>query len=598
MEKVKVLFFAANPSGKVPLDLQREFREIDEEVRLSTFGQALDLIWVPGTRPVDLLRKLNENQPQVVHFSSHGTPDEIVIESGDEEASASGVSGDAVRSTDERDMKSARPGALGSGSSGLGPPQGIGKPALVNVLRSCDEGNLRLVVLNACHSRSQAEVLTEVVDFVVSMNRTISDLAAIKFAASFYGALAFGRSVRKAFDQGVARLGAEGLAEADTPELLVRAGVDASKLVLISPPVFREAQHTQTLQTQGSAPLRAPSSPNQTEVTRTHSGNATGLRAPSFHCGSIVPLDFFIDRERELELARAFIESRQSFLLVGRRRAGKTSFGQKLLEALRADGATCRGKVLGCSIDLQQYTALDEASFLANTLLNVIGDVARKAFACKSTTLMSKNPYSEHPSLEHDVAFKNLLALNRAVVARTHSRGPNVPPKLRTDEFERFIADIMEIVRKKGWSDVFVFYDEANRLPLDLSERFLRWNVEALNRAEVVSIYAASPELVDRFRDWSDREIQIGAFIKVEDMLRLLARYYFGAVTLRDDLPVAREGILRMWELSHGVPYLIQHLANECFACACVEGAGRVEERHVVDAHQILLRRRPELFLD
>ena len=108
-------------------------------------------------------------------------------------------------------------------------PQVVSKSALVNVLRSCNEGNLRLVVLNACNTRPQAEALTEVVDCVVSMNRTITDRAAIKFAASFYGALAFGRSVQKAFEQGVARLSAEGIAEADTPELLVRAGVDASQ---------------------------------------------------------------------------------------------------------------------------------------------------------------------------------------------------------------------------------------------------------------------------------------------------------------------------------------------------------------------------------
>ena len=116
---------------------------------------------------------------------------------------------------------------------GQGQPQVVSKSALVNVLRSCNEGNLRLVVLNACNTRPQAEALTEVVDCVVSMNRTITDRAAIKFAASFYGALAFGRSVQKAFDQGVARLSAEGIAESDTPELLVRAGVDAAQLVLV-----------------------------------------------------------------------------------------------------------------------------------------------------------------------------------------------------------------------------------------------------------------------------------------------------------------------------------------------------------------------------
>ena len=32
MDKIKVLLFAANPRGTAPLDLPREFREIDEEV--------------------------------------------------------------------------------------------------------------------------------------------------------------------------------------------------------------------------------------------------------------------------------------------------------------------------------------------------------------------------------------------------------------------------------------------------------------------------------------------------------------------------------------------------------------------------------------
>jgi WD40 repeat protein len=233
MATIKVLLFAANPHGTAPLDLPREFREIDEEVRMGPFRTAVELILVPGARPVDLLRKLNENRPQVVHFSSHGNPDEIVLESGDDAADAPGLSGVGMRSTDERDMKSVGPGAVEGGSGHQAQPHALSKSALVNVLRSCDEGNLRLVVLNACHTRSQAEALTAVVDCVVSMNRTVSDRAAIKFAASFYGALAFGRSVQTAFDQGVARLSAEGIGETETPELLVRAGVDASRVVLV-----------------------------------------------------------------------------------------------------------------------------------------------------------------------------------------------------------------------------------------------------------------------------------------------------------------------------------------------------------------------------
>jgi WD40 repeat protein len=235
MDKIKVLLFAANPRGTAPLDLPREFREIDDEVQRGAFRHAVELILVLGTRPVDLLHKLNENQPQVVHFSSHGSPDEIMLESGEEDAEAAGPGGPSLRSADERDMNKVRPAEVESEGSGQGHAQVVSKSALVNVLRSCNEGNLRLVVLNACNTRPQAEALTEVVDCVVSMNRTITDRAAIKFAASFYGALAFGRSVQNAFDQGVARLSAEGISESDTPELLVRAGIDASHVTLVGP---------------------------------------------------------------------------------------------------------------------------------------------------------------------------------------------------------------------------------------------------------------------------------------------------------------------------------------------------------------------------
>ncbi|MFI5456775.1 MAG: CHAT domain-containing protein [Isosphaerales bacterium] len=273
MEKIKVLLFAANPRGTSPLDLPREFREIDEEVGRGPFRDAVELILVPGTRPVDLLRKLNENQPQVVHFSSHGSPDEIILESGEEEAEASEPCGPSVRSADERDMKKVGPDEVASEGFGHGQAQVVSKSALVNVLRSCNEGNLRLVVLNACATRPQAEALTEVVDCVVSMNRTITDRAAIKFAASFYGALAFGRSVRKAFLQGVARLSAEGIAETETPELLVRAGVDASQVVLVGSatskvsapaaeaPVHRAVSAERRVRGAGRGPDAAPCQP-------------------------------------------------------------------------------------------------------------------------------------------------------------------------------------------------------------------------------------------------------------------------------------------------------------------------------------------------
>src|SRR5208282_172267 len=131
MDKIKVLLFAANPRGTAPLDLSREFREIDEEVRLSTFRSAVELILVPGARPVDLLRKLNENQPQIVHFSSHGSPDELLLESEDEEIGSLGLSGPNLRSLDDRDMKRLRPDAANSSGTTQGQPHVVSKSALV-----------------------------------------------------------------------------------------------------------------------------------------------------------------------------------------------------------------------------------------------------------------------------------------------------------------------------------------------------------------------------------------------------------------------------------------------------------------------------------
>jgi hypothetical protein len=320
------------------------------------------------------------------------------------------------------------------------------------------------------------------------------------------------------------------------------------------------------------------------------------VRIPPFHYGSVVPLDFFIDRELELERAQELIATRQSFLIVGRRRAGKTSFGQKLIHSVMASGVAARVRVLGSYLDLQQYSILDVDRFLAHTLLNMIGEVARQVFCCKYTTLSRKNPFDLHPELLQDVAFKDLLELYHEVEERTHTQGRTTPSELRPDEFERFIADLIEIVRNKNWSDMFIFYDEANRLPLDLSVEFLTWNVEALNRAGIVSIYAASPEMAEKFNPWSDREIRIGPFLNVEDMLRLLAKYYFGDISLKVDLPVAREAIVRIWEFSLGIPYIIQHISGRSFSCASKEGSKRVEERHVRAAYEELRNKKPEVF--
>ena len=109
------------------------------------------------------------------------------------------------------------------------------KEALVHLFRTLKD-NIRLVLLNACSTRPQAEAIAETIDCTIGMRKPIGDEAAIVFAASFYRTLGFGRSVKEAFEVGKAwRFLLESIPEDKTPELLTRAGVDASAMMLVQP---------------------------------------------------------------------------------------------------------------------------------------------------------------------------------------------------------------------------------------------------------------------------------------------------------------------------------------------------------------------------
>jgi hypothetical protein len=201
MDKVKVLFVAANPTGSQPLQLDEEIRQITTKVRAAEFRDSLELVSRWAVRPDDLLQALLELKPHVVHFSGHGSQAQELI------------------------LLDVR-----------GNPLPVSQEALVHLFHTLRD-NVRVVVLNACYSRPQAEALAQTIDCTIGMNRAIGDEAAIVFAASFYRAVGFGRTVKEAFELGKAALLLEGIPEDKTPELLTRQGVDASGMVLIAPPV-------------------------------------------------------------------------------------------------------------------------------------------------------------------------------------------------------------------------------------------------------------------------------------------------------------------------------------------------------------------------
>ncbi len=215
MGTVKVLFLAANPAGIDRLGLDNEIRAITDKIRASKHRDAIQLISVWATRPDDLLQALNEHRPQVVHFSGHGSE-----------------TGELLLVDEKRDVSA--------------PVSAVTLKTLFETLRD----NIRVVVLNACYSHAQAEAIAEVIDCVVGMNAAIGDEAAVAFAASFYRAIGFDRSVQDAFDQGKLALMLSEIPESAAPELLCRAGVDPSRLILTTQGVGQAASR------RGRAPIR------------------------------------------------------------------------------------------------------------------------------------------------------------------------------------------------------------------------------------------------------------------------------------------------------------------------------------------------------
>lgn len=201
-EKIKVLVFAADPLEDNRLRLDREVRNIAERLRMSEYRDSVELEARWAVRPGDLLQALNEVRPCVVHFSGHGSGDDLLFE-------------------DE-----------------VGNSKPISKEAMTRFIEVGSD-YVRVVVFNACYTHDQAEAVARHIDVAIGMNAPIGDETAARFAEQFYSAIGFGASVKHAFDQALARLGIEGLSGEKIPELFAREGVDPDEVVLVRPDLER-----------------------------------------------------------------------------------------------------------------------------------------------------------------------------------------------------------------------------------------------------------------------------------------------------------------------------------------------------------------------
>lgn len=181
-----VLLAGASPRDKVELALDAEFDLIERAVRLGSHRDRLRIVLSHDTETSELVQKMLDDDPSVVHFSGHGNERaELYFEDADGQSVA--VDAETLRQ-----------------------------------MFAAFTGVVRCVVLNACYSATQAEVIAHHVDCVIGMSDRVSDAAAHSFASTFYRHLASGRDAATAFDLAVVNIDLEGIPEAKTPALFGR----------------------------------------------------------------------------------------------------------------------------------------------------------------------------------------------------------------------------------------------------------------------------------------------------------------------------------------------------------------------------------------
>lgn len=178
-----ILILAANPKGTSRLKLDKEVREIDEGLRRASKREQFRLEQKWAVRQRDFYRAILDYQPQIVHFSGHGTEfDGIILENEADE------------------------------------PAFINADALASMFKLFATKGVECVLLNACYSEVQAKAISQHVNYVIGMNRTIGDKAAIAFSVAFYDAIAAGEQMEFAYELGCSLL--ISYSEQQTPLLL------------------------------------------------------------------------------------------------------------------------------------------------------------------------------------------------------------------------------------------------------------------------------------------------------------------------------------------------------------------------------------------
>jgi CHAT domain len=190
-QQQKILILTAIPHG---LRLDKEIRGIEEAIRRSTTRDLFEICIRTAVRSQDIRRAIAEEQPQIVHFCGHGLED-----------------GSLMLEDDGGNNKPVSPEGLAS-------------------LFNSHKDYVNCVLLNACHSEKTAVAISQYINYVIGMNQSIEDKAAIVFAQGFYDGLGYENAsnqdcIQRAFDEGIIAVNMENIEQGSIPTLKKNSSV-------------------------------------------------------------------------------------------------------------------------------------------------------------------------------------------------------------------------------------------------------------------------------------------------------------------------------------------------------------------------------------
>ena len=182
---VKILLLAADPINADRLRLLEELGKIKERLRYPKEPEKFKLESRESVRASDITQVILDVKPQIIHFSGHGTNQgELYFENKLDQIQP--VTADALAAMFKFLVKKVQ---------------------------------IHCVLLNACYSEIEAKAIAKHIPYVIGMNDSIGDKAAIAFAVGFYTALAANLSFEDAYECGCVQIKLEGIPEHPKPVL-------------------------------------------------------------------------------------------------------------------------------------------------------------------------------------------------------------------------------------------------------------------------------------------------------------------------------------------------------------------------------------------